>query len=139
MNGQDVGTSQDYAQQAINLADQGQKATAPPTEEWKPLGVFALGQGTETTSNDVFQLAVNKDGILRGNYYDGVMNTTTPVYGSVNKKTQRVAWTIGKKNDRVFDAGLWNLTQSQAPVLVHFGKDRTQQMLLVRVQQPSTE
>jgi hypothetical protein len=139
VDGDDAGTAAAYAQQAITLADQGQKASAPPTEDWKPLGVFGLSQGSETTSNDIFQLAINKAGILRGNYYDGVMNTTTPVYGEVDKKTQRVAWTIGKKNDRVFDAGLWNLTQDQAPVLVHFGKDRAQQMMLVRVQQPSKE
>jgi hypothetical protein len=64
------------------------------------------------------------------------MDTTTEVYGSVDKKTQRAAWTIGKKKDRVFDAGVYNLTQSEAPVLVHFGADKTQQLLLVRMEQP---
>ena len=54
-------------------------------------------QGQETTSNNIFQLAVDKNGIIRGNYYDGLMDTTTPVYGSVQKSTQRVAWTIGKR------------------------------------------
>ena len=83
----------------------------------------------------MFQLAVDKDGIIRGNYYDGVMDTTTPVFGSVNKTTQRAAWTIGKTKDRVFEAGLYNLTQPEAPVLVHIGADKTQQWLLVRVEQ----
>ena len=59
------------------------------------------------------------------------MDTTTPVYGSVDKKTQRAAWTIGKKKDRVFEAGLYNLTAAEAPVLVHIGTDKTQQWLLV--------
>jgi hypothetical protein len=36
----------------------------------------------------------------------------------------------------VFEAGIENLTKDQTPVLVHFGADRTQQWLLVRVQQP---
>ena len=62
-------------------------------------------QGDEQTSNNLFQLALNKDGVIRGNYYDGLMDTTTPVYGSVDKKSQRAAWTIGKKNDRVFETG----------------------------------
>jgi hypothetical protein len=136
VDGQDVGTAQDYANQAINLAEQGQKANAPPEQEWQALGVFALVQGDEKTSNNIFQIAVNKDGIIRGNYYDGLMDTTTPIYGSVDKKTQRAAWTIGKKQDRVFEAGIENLTQDQTPILVHFGADRTQQWLLVRVQQP---
>ena len=54
----------------------------------------------------------------------------------MDKKTQRAAWTIGKKKDRVFEAGIENLTKDQTPILVHFGADRTQQWLLVRVQQP---
>jgi hypothetical protein len=135
-NGTNLGTTQQFAQQATAIADQGQKVDPPPTEEWKAVGVFALVQGDEKTSNNVFQIAMNKDGILRGNYYDGLMDTTTPIYGSVDKKTQRAAWTIGKKNDRVFEAGIYNLTQGEAPLLVHIGDDRTQQMLLVRVEQP---
>jgi hypothetical protein len=136
VDGQDAGTAENYAQQAITLADQGQQAKATPEQAWSPLGVFALVQGEEKTSNNIFQLAVNKEGVIRGNYYDGLMDTTTPVYGSVDKKTQRAAWTIGKKKDRIFEAGIYNLTRSETPVLVHFGTDRTQQWLLVRVEQP---
>jgi len=138
VNGQEVGTAQQYADQATTLAEKGQTANAPQTEEWKALGVFALVQGEETTSNNIFQLAVNKNGIIRGNYYDGLMDTTTEVYGAVDKKNQTAAWTIGKKKDRVFEAGIYNLTKEQTPVLVHFGKDKTQQWLLVRMQQPKS-
>src|SRR5262249_40867028 len=66
-NGSPVASASDYAQQAITLADQGQKATAPSASEWKPLGVFALAQGNETTSNNIFQLAINREGVIRGN------------------------------------------------------------------------
>ncbi|HJZ90904.1 MAG TPA: hypothetical protein VKE40_08530, partial [Gemmataceae bacterium] len=135
VNGQEVGTPEQFAEQATTIADQGQKADATPDQEWKALGVFALVQSDATTSSNVFQLAVNKDGVIRGNYYDGLLDTTTPVYGSVDKKSQRAAWTIGKKNDRVFEAGVENLTKDDAPVLVHIGKDKTQQWMLVRVQQ----
>ena len=112
-------------------------ANAPTTADWKPLGVYALVQGDQKSSNNLFQLALDKNGVIRGNYYDGVMDTTTEVYGSVDKKTQRAAWTIGKTKDRVFEAGVYNLTQPEAPVLVHFGPDKTQQWLLVRVEQPA--
>jgi hypothetical protein len=136
VNGQNVGTAQQYNQQAVNLADQGQQANAPPEEKWQAVGVFALVQGDEKTSNNIFQIAVDQNGVLRGNYYDGLMDTTTPIYGSVDKKSLRAAWTIGKKKDRVFEAGIYNLTKSETPVLIHIGTDRTQQMLLVRVEQP---
>jgi len=138
IDGLEICTAPQFAQQATNLAVLGQQAKAPPSEDWKPLGVFALVQGDEKTSNNIFQLAINKDGIIRGNYYDGLMDTTTPVYGSMDKKTQRAAWTIGKKTDRVFEAGLDNLTQDEAPVLVHLGADRTQQWMLVRMQSPQS-
>lgn len=136
VNGQDAGTAESYAQQATTIADQGQTAMPPPTDDWKPLGVFALVQGDDKTSNYIFQLAVNKNGIIRGNYYDGVMDTNTEVYGSVDKKTQLACWTIGKKKDRVFEAGIYNLTQPQCPCLLHVGTQTTNQMLLVRMEQP---
>jgi len=134
-DGQDIATAPQYAQQATTLAVQGQQAVPPPQQQWTPLGVFALAQGSDKSSNNLFQIALNSDGVVRGNYYDGLMDTTTPIYGSLDKKTQRLAWTIGKKNDRIFDTGLYNLTKSEAPVLVHFGDARTVQMLLVRVDQ----
>jgi hypothetical protein len=136
VGGRDAGTAEQYAQQATNIAVQGQATDVPPSADWKPLGVFALVPGDQKTSNNLFQLAVDRQGIIRGNYYDGVMDTTTPVYGSADKKNQRAAWTIGKTKDRVFEAGLYNLTQSEAPVLMHFGSEKTQQWLLVRVEQP---
>ena len=136
VDGQDAGTVQQYADQATTIATQGQTATPPPTDDWKPLGVFALVQGDEQTSNNIFQLAVNKDGVIRGNYYDGLQDTTTEVYGSINKSARLAAWTIGKKKDRVFEAGISNLTMSQCPCLLHLGSQSTKQMLLVRVEQP---
>lgn len=133
VGGVDAGTPEQYAQQATNIAAQGQTAQAPASDDWKPLGVFALVQGSEKTSNNIFQLAVNKAGVIRGNYYDGLTDTTTEVYGSVDKTTQRAAWTIGKKQDRVFDAGIYNLTQPECPCLLHIGTGTTNQMLLVRM------
>jgi hypothetical protein len=61
------------------------------------------------------------------------------VYGSIDKKTQRAAWTIGKKKDRVFEAGVYNLTQEQCSCLVHIGTQKTDQMMLVRMEQPKTD
>jgi len=51
-------------------------------------------------------------------------------------KTQRAAWTIGKNQNTVIETGIYNLTKEQTPVLVHFGKDKTQQWVLVRMEKP---
>jgi len=134
-NGEPVATAADYAQQAAGIADVGRTARPPETDAWQPLGVFGLMQGDEQQAQRIFQLAVNKAGIIRGNYYDAVADNTLPVYGSVEQRTQRAAWSIGDKKDVVFETGLYNLTQEQTTLLVHFGKDRTQQMILVRLQE----
>ena len=34
------------------------------------------------------------------------------------------------------ETGLYNLTQDEAPALIHIGKDKTQQWMLVRLKQP---
>jgi hypothetical protein len=136
-DGTPVATQDDYAQQAEDIADAGRDATPGDQEEWQALGVFGLVQGEETTANDLFQLGINKQGVVRGNYYNALSETTLQVYGSVDSKTQRAAWSIGDKKDIVYEAGLSNLTQEATPCLVHFGKDKTQQLTLVRIEQPA--
>src|SRR5262249_20225003 len=99
INGEQAATAEQYAQQQITFSDAGRAAEPSEKEEWKPLGVFALVRGEEQTSDKIFQLAVNKDGEIRGNYYDAFADNTLPVYGSVDKKTQRAAWSVGEKKD----------------------------------------
>jgi hypothetical protein len=139
INGQDVATAVQYTQQVTTIATQGAQAAPSQSDQWQSLGVFALVQGEDKTSNNLFQLAVNQTGVLRGNYYDALMDNTSPVYGSVDKQSQRAAWYIGDKKTTVFETGIYNLTKDQTPLLVHFGQDRTQQWLLVRMQQPNTQ
>jgi hypothetical protein len=136
MNGDTIATAAEYAQQADQIANAGRTAQPPENEEWQPLGVFALVRRDDETSDKIFQLAINKDGVIRGNYYDALADNTLPVYGSVDKKTQRAAWSIGEKKDIVLEAGVANLTRAETPVLVHMGKDKTQQLTLVRIEQP---
>jgi hypothetical protein len=139
VNGDPAASATDYAAQADALADAGRRATPGEDEEWQPLGVFGLIREDEKIAQRIFQLAVNKDGIVRGNYYDAVADNNLPVAGSLDRKSQRVAWSIGDKKDIVFETGLSNLTQDQATVLVHFGKESTQQMILVRLEEPKDE
>ena len=81
------------------------------------------------------QLAVNKQGVVRGNYYNVTDKDTLPIQGAVNKSTQRIAWTIGKDKDMVLDTGLYNLTQDETMVLVHYGTQKTEQWMMVCLKQ----
>src|SRR5262249_5466114 len=110
-NGEAVSTAEEYAAQATDIAAAGQEAKPAEKEEWQSLGVFAIVQGEEKDANNIFQLAINKDGVIRGNYYNALTDTTVPVYGSVDKRTQRAAWVVGEKKETVYETGVGNLTQ----------------------------
>lgn len=132
---QPVASADQYYQQAADLA-----TSNPPDkgkdDEWKPLGVFGLVQGDQADTSAVFQLAVNKTGAIGGNFADMLTGSNLVVHGAVDQKTQRAAWTVGDNKETVYEAGIYNLTQQEAPVLVHYGKERTQQWTLVRLKQP---
>jgi hypothetical protein len=138
-NGEPIATAEEYATQASSYAAAGQAAKPAENEEWQSLGVFAMVQGEEKDANNIFQLAINKDGIIRGNFHNILTDTAVPVYGSVDKKTQRAAWTVGENKDTVYETGLGNLSQPETEMLVHFGKERTQQWMLVRLEKPKEE
>lgn len=138
MNGDEVGTSEEYYEQAATLATSGAQAEAPYDGDWLPLGVFALTKPEQTQSAVSIQLAVNKDGIIRGNYTDTNSDKTQLIQGSVDKQTQRAVFTVGDDKTHLIETGLYNLTKDEAPCLLHFGSDRTEQWLLVRLQEPES-
>jgi hypothetical protein len=136
VDGESVGTAEQYTEQAAAIADTGRQADPPKEEEWMPLGVFAMVQGEETNSSNIFQMAINKDSVIRGNYYNALTDITEPIYGSVDKKTQRAAWTVGDKKTPVYEAGILNLTQDQTTMMVHYAKGNSQQFTLFRIEKP---
>ena len=101
-----------------------------------PLGVFALVQNEQSDPHYIMQLAVNKSGALAGNYSDLISGTNVPIQGAVDKKTQRVAWTIGNNKTHGWRNRPLQPDPGRGPVLIHVGKDKTQQWMLVRLKQP---
>jgi hypothetical protein len=57
------------------------------------------------------------------------------IQGAVDKETERAAWLVVDRKDVIFDCVLYNLTKSETPVLFHIGKDKTEQWVLVRLNQ----
>ncbi len=100
---QPVATEQQYYQDAVNLAASSASPAAANTNaetdqqrKWLPLGIFGLMADGQKTPAMVFQLAIDKAGAIRGNYYDQVSDATVPVSGSVDKKNQLVAWRVAQ-------------------------------------------
>jgi hypothetical protein len=135
-NGQPAGTATDYYNSAQKLATSCGDTNPKKKADWKPLGVFSLVQGSQTDSTTMFQIAINENGDIAGNYYDMLADQDQQIHGKLDKKTQRVAWTVGSNKNVVYDSGMANLLKDDAPVLVHFGKDRTEQFILVRLKRP---
>ena len=85
------------------------------------------------------QLAVSKEGIIGGTYQNTDTNSAKNVEGMVDKASQRAVWTIGDNKDTVLETGIYNLTEDETSVLVHFGPEQTQQWLLVRLKEPEED
>jgi len=135
VNGDNVGAPQQYSDQASQIAAAG-NATPAPSSTWQPLGVFVMVEGDQTTSDDTFQLAVNPQGLIRGNYHNLKDNSIVSLSGSVDPKTQRAAWTIGGDKSPVYEAGIANLTRNEATMLLHPGDGPPRQFTLIRLEQP---
>jgi len=138
MGDQNLGTPQQFSQQAADLASAGAAAQPDDGDEWMPLGVFAMVRNEQQHPQLILQMAVNKQGILRGNYTDEVSDTTLPIAGSVDPKTQRAAWTVGDNKNSVMEAGMSNLASGEAPALIH-KNGKTDHWLLVRLDQPAAK
>lgn len=154
--GEPIATTADYYQTADSLAETGENAnvpsaqppsegdlfapqngTAPASAQWLPLGVFTAIPGNEKSSSMTFQLAVNKAGIIRGNYFNSSDKNVQQVQGAVDKKTQRATWIVVDRKNVIFDTGLYNLTKDESTMLVHMSPDTTQQWTLVRLSKPA--
>jgi hypothetical protein len=137
VDGQQVGTAEEFGQQASDLAESGATAELADSDQWMPLGVFAMVRNEQQHPQLIMQLAINQNGILRGNYTDEVTDTSQPIQGDVDPQTKRAAWTVGENKFCVMEAGLSNLTQNELPALIH-KNGTTQRWLLVRLEQPNS-
>jgi hypothetical protein len=136
VNGDPAGTPAQYSAQASQIANSGRTAQPDQDAKWLPLGVFAVVEGNATTSGDIFQLAVNQQGVIRGNYHNVKSNQVDKITGSVDKQSQRAAWTIGDDKTPVYEAGIANLTKDATPILVHLADNQVHQVSLIRLPPP---
>ena len=141
---QPIATEEEFSEQAIDIADTGAQtidaAIAADTDiEWMPLGVFALVHESQGDPTMYMQLQISHDGTISGTYFNSVSESTQTLQGAVDKESQRAAWTVGDKSQTVVETGLYNLTKDEAPALLHFGTEKTQEWLLVRMDEPDAD
>lgn len=146
VDGTEACSAEDYALQATAIA-----TSAPPVEEtadqtqqevegeWMPLGVFTLVNEDQSDPHMFLQLAVSKQGVIAGTYSNTITDAAEAVEGMVDEKSQRAAWTIGDNKEIVLETGIYNLTEDQTTVLVHFGTEKTQEWGMVRLDEPEAD
>ncbi len=136
-------TATEYYQQAETLATSIPEYSEPQATEleWLPLGVWAITKEGVSEADRLLQLSVNKDGVIAGTYYNETTETTIPVEGKVDNATQRAAWHLmdEKNNKVVMETGVYNLTEDVTNALLHYGPDKTSEVVLVRIDQPEDE
>jgi hypothetical protein len=113
-----------------------QDTTTQANGNWLPLGVFAITINSDkaSESNMFIQLALSKQGMISGAFYNTTTNEVYELEGSVNRESQRVFWKIADNvNSPVVEAGLYNLTQMEVPVQIHFKTGAVQEKILVRI------
>lgn len=115
-----------------NLPPAGAGPPDGASDDWLPLGVYALVRPGQAQGTSLLQLAINKEGAVRGTYYDEISDASHILQGSVNSQTQMIDWTVGESGKVTFQAGLDDLTQTSAPVALQFASGRTTYATLVR-------
>lgn len=136
---QQVATADEYYEQASTIAESVPEKADPETIEWMPLGVFAISAEEATDTGLLIQLAVSKEGIIAGTFYNETTNTSRPIEGTVDRETQRAAWKFSddKNEDVVMETVIHNLTENESTALVHFGADKQESWTMVRIEEPT--
>lgn len=100
--GADVGA--DGLRSVLVLPAGHQNGAGEADADWLPLGVFAVvppGVVQDAgESHNYQQLAVDKTGTIKGNFYDTISGTVQPITGAVDRTTLVASWTVGANGSR---------------------------------------
>ncbi len=116
-----VEASADGLRSVLVLPAGHQNAVGPADSDWLPLGVFAVvPPGTQDTAqaHNYQQLAVDRQGTIKGNFFDAISGTVQPITGTVDRTALTASWTVGANGSRF-----------TAPMRAFAGQPRTVSML----------
>ncbi len=141
VNDQQVASSEQYYQQAETIAASIPDNIEVAQVEWMPLGVYAIAEEDGVDNGMLIQLAVSKEGLIAGTFYNDSTDEGRPLEGYVDRETQRAAWKFadGKNSEIVMETAINNLTQEESTALVHFGAEQNQTWLMVRLPEENEE
>lgn len=107
-------------------------------DDWLPLGVFAVANNANAAvyTNRFIQLAINRNGEIAGVLYNSSTDAAQDLTGMVDSNSQLAYWSMDDRIDSpIASTGIYNLTEDQTPINVHFADGSEQTWTLVRLQQ----
>lgn len=94
----------DGLQSVLVLPAGHQNAVGPADSDWLPLGVFAVVPPDAAQQSDQAhnyqQLAVDRQGTIKGNFFDMISGTVQPIAGTVDRTALTASWTVGANGSR---------------------------------------
>src|SRR5262249_34223916 len=99
----------------------------------------ALAPQGQKEATAMLQIAISKSGAVRGSYYDVLSDQGHAIQGAVDKKSQRVAFTVGSKGKTVFETQLADLTQPAGEISLHFADGQASDWTLARFEQTEVD
>lgn len=114
------------------------QTTTTADESWLPLGVFAVGRDANEAAytNRFLQLAVNRNGEIAGVLYNSTTDAAQDLTGMVDPESQQAYWLMANRTDSpIASTGIYNLTEDQTAINVHFADGSDQTWTLVRLKQ----
>lgn len=90
VNNQPAGTADQVVSASRHAGDRWRLGPTGGRCPWMPLGVFALSQKGYDSSNVAIQLAVDKQGIIRGNYTNTLPINRRPCKVRLTRKPKRL-------------------------------------------------
>lgn len=112
--------------------------TPSQTGDWLSFGVFAvlsIANAAPPTHRFV-QLSLNRSGEIAGVLYNSLTDAAQDLTGMVDPINQKAYWSLANRtNSPIASTGIYNLTEDQTPINVHFADNSDQTWVLVRLQQ----
>jgi hypothetical protein len=111
-------TDSEQSANATTVADQA-ASTPEVASDWLELGVYSVLANSGEPTSRLMQLATNRQGDLRGVYYDAISNSSQNLSGHIDQSTQLAQWSLDSNPQTTFLANLNQLTQPTGTIQVN--------------------
>ncbi len=86
VDGSQVASTDQYYEQAESITQSVPENVTTEQVEWMPLGVFAVAEESAADSGMLIQLAVSRQGIVAGTFFNEATEDSRPIEGMVMRR-----------------------------------------------------